>query len=75
MSLRESMSPLIAKGNWNIAKGKAKQILARLINDDMQFVEGKTDELVGRIQRRAASARRHLEHAARFAHDTPEGHR
>jgi uncharacterized protein YjbJ (UPF0337 family) len=49
----QDMSTLIAKGNWNIAKGRMKQRLGRLIEDDLQFFEGKVDELVGRIQKRA----------------------
>lgn len=62
------MSTLIAKGNWNIAKGKAKQMLARLMADDMEFVEGKLDELVGRIQKRAALRDRQIEDASHLAH-------
>jgi len=46
------MSKLVAKGNWNIAKGKVKQTLARLLHDQPQFIEGKIDELIGRIQKR-----------------------
>jgi uncharacterized protein YjbJ (UPF0337 family) len=75
MSPRNTMSPLTAKGNWNIAKGKVKQTLARLIHDDLQFVEGKADELVGRIQKRAATTRRHIERAATFADEEGAGHR
>ena len=40
------------KGNWNIIKGKLKQKFAQLTDDDLQFVEGKEDELIGRIQKR-----------------------
>ena len=63
------MSAQIAKGNWNIAKGKFKQLLARLTHDDLEFVEGKADELVGRIQKRAALRRRRVEHTALYADD------
>lgn len=52
------MSPLSAKANWYIAKGKVKQLLARWAHDDQQFAEGKVDELVGRIQKRAEAGRR-----------------
>jgi uncharacterized protein YjbJ (UPF0337 family) len=45
------MSTLTAKGNWNIAKGKLKQKFAQLTDDDLQFIEGKQDELIGRIQK------------------------
>ena len=51
------MSLLTVKGNWNIAKGKMKQKIAQLVDDDMQFVEGKRNELVGRIQKQSARAR------------------
>lgn len=47
------MSTLTARGNWNIAKGKLKQCFGRWMEDDLQFFEGKVDELVGRIQKRA----------------------
>jgi len=43
---------LSIKGNWNIIKGKLKQKYAQLTDDDLQFMEGKEDELIGRIQKR-----------------------
>jgi uncharacterized protein YjbJ (UPF0337 family) len=55
------MSTLAAKGNWNIAKGKVKQKLAQLADDDLQFIEGKEDKLIGRIQKRTSQARRKIE--------------
>ena len=55
------MSALAAKGNWNIAKGKLKQKLAQLADDDLQFIEGKEDELIGRIQKRTHQARKNIE--------------
>lgn len=45
------MTSLEIKGDWNIAKGKLKQKWAKLTDDDLQFVEGQQDELVGRIQK------------------------
>ena len=51
-SIVNDMSTLTAKGNWNIAKGKLKQKFAQLTDDDLQFTEGKEDELLGRIQKR-----------------------
>jgi len=55
------MSTLTVKGNWNIAKGKVKQKLAQLADDDLQFIEGKEDELIGRIQKRTSQARQKIE--------------
>jgi len=55
------MSALTVKGNWNIAKGKMKQKFAQLTDDDLQFIEGKEDELIGRIQKRTGHARKKIE--------------
>jgi len=55
------MSTLTAKGNWNIAKGKLKQKLARLTDNDLQFAEGKEDELIGRIQKRTRRDREKID--------------
>jgi uncharacterized protein YjbJ (UPF0337 family) len=40
------------KGTWNEIKGKVKQQHANLTDDDLQYEEGKDDELVGRIQQK-----------------------
>ena len=46
------MNELQLKGTWNEVQGKLKQKYAQLTDDDLMFVEGKEDELVGRIQKR-----------------------
>jgi uncharacterized protein YjbJ (UPF0337 family) len=46
------MENLIIKGDWNILKGKLKQLYGNLTDSDLVYVKGKEDELVGRIQRR-----------------------
>ncbi len=38
------------KGNWEEQKGKLKQQFASLTDDDLLFVEGKKDEMMGRLQ-------------------------
>ncbi len=38
------------KGNWNEMKGKLKQKFSLLTDDDLLLVDGKKDELVGRLQ-------------------------
>lgn len=40
------------KGNWKQFVGKAKEKWGRLTNDDWTVVEGKRDQLVGKIQER-----------------------
>ena len=55
------MNTLHLKGDWNIVKGKLKQRYARLTDDDLQFVEGQEDELVGRIQKRTGDTKEAVE--------------
>jgi uncharacterized protein YjbJ (UPF0337 family) len=55
------MNKLEIKGDWNIIKGKLKQKWANLTEDDLQYVEGKTDELSGRIQKRTGETREAIE--------------
>lgn len=38
------------EGNWNEIKGKLKQKFATLTDNDLLLIEGKQDELVGRLQ-------------------------
>ena len=57
------MNTLEMKGNWNIAKGKLKQKWAKLTDDDLRWVDGKEDELFGRIQKRTGETREKVEKA------------
>jgi len=57
------MNKLEIKGDWNIVKGKLKQKWAKLTDDDLQFVAGKHDELLGRIQKRTGETREAVEKA------------
>lgn len=57
------MTTLEIKGDWNITKGKLKQKWAKLTDDDLQFAEGKADELIGRIQKRTGETREAVEKA------------
>jgi uncharacterized protein YjbJ (UPF0337 family) len=57
------MNKLEIKGDWNITKGKLKQKWAKLTDDDLQYAEGKQEELVGRIQKRTGETREAVEKA------------
>ncbi len=61
------MTTLEIKGDWNITKGKLKQKWAKLTDDDLQYVEGKYDELFGRIQKRTGETREAIEKAVKEA--------
>ena len=39
-------------GNWNVIKGKLKQAYGDLTDDDLTYMEGKEEELYGRLQKR-----------------------
>ena len=55
------MNTLEIKGDWNIIKGKLKQKWAGLTDDDLQYIEGNRDELLGRIQKRTGETREAVE--------------
>ena len=57
------MNKLEIKGDWNITKGKLQQKWAKLTDDDLQYVEGKQEELLGRIQKRTGETREAVEKA------------
>ena len=57
------MNTLEIKGDWNVAKGKLKQKWASLTDDDLRYVDGKEDELLGRIQKRTGQSREAVEKA------------
>jgi uncharacterized protein YjbJ (UPF0337 family) len=54
------MDRLSIKGNWDEIKGKLKQKYADLTDDDLTFIEGKEEELLGRLEKRTGKARDQL---------------
>jgi len=57
------MNTLGTKADLNIIKGKLKQKWAKLTDDDLQYVEGKQEELFGRIQKCTGETREAIEKA------------
>ncbi|MDB6167201.1 MAG: CsbD family protein [Verrucomicrobia bacterium] len=49
------------KGNWHIAKGKLKQKYGSLTENDLEYVTGQEEELIGRIQKRTGANRDEIE--------------
>ena len=45
------------RGSWNIVKGNLKQKYGALTDDDLQYTEGKEDEVIGRIQRKTGKSK------------------
>lgn len=55
------------KGTWNEVAGKLKQRFANLTDDDLLFVEGKEEELLGRLQAKLGKSKEKIrEMIARF---------
>lgn len=54
------MNKLEIKGNWNEIKGKLKQKYGQLTDDDLAYVEGKEDELIGRLQNKTGKKKDEL---------------
>lgn len=48
------------KGNWNEIKGKLKQKFSMLTDNDLLFVEGKQDEMLGRLQKRLGKTKEEI---------------
>jgi len=54
------MDKLELKGKWNEIKGNLKQQYGDLTDDDLTYVEGKEDELYGRLQKKLGKSRDEL---------------
>ena len=54
------MDKLIVKGKWNLVKGKLKEKYGQLTDDDLQYAEGKEDQLIGRLQEVTGRTREEL---------------
>ena len=49
------------KGNWNETKGKLKQRFAMLTVNDLLLVEGKHEELYGRLQTKLGKTKEEIQ--------------
>ena len=67
------MTKLEIKGDWNIVKGTLKQKWAKLTDDDLQYLEGKEEELLGRIQKSTGETREAVEKAIKESWDDHKG--
>lgn len=54
------MDKLEWQGKWNEIKGKVKQAYGDLTDDDLTYVEGKDDELLGKLQQKTGKGRDEL---------------
>jgi uncharacterized protein YjbJ (UPF0337 family) len=61
------MDKLEIKGDWNVIKGTLKQKWAKLTDDDLEYAEGKQEELIGRIQKVTGETREAVQKAIKDA--------
>jgi uncharacterized protein YjbJ (UPF0337 family) len=54
------MTTLIMKGSWNEMAGKLKQQYGNLTDDDLLFIKGKEEELLGRLQHKLGSTKEEI---------------
>jgi len=45
------------RGNWNQLKGKLKERYSELTDDDLTYMEGQEDQLIGKIQHRIGKSK------------------
>ena len=55
------MNNTLLKGNWNVMKGKLRQKYADLTDNDLQYAEGKEEEMLGRLQKKLGKSREEVE--------------
>ena len=48
------------KGDWEVQKGKLKQKFAKLTDNDLLFLDGKKDEMLGRIEKKLGKTKAEL---------------
>jgi uncharacterized protein YjbJ (UPF0337 family) len=56
------MMTIKTKGDWNVLKGKLKQKFGKLTDDDLIFIQGKEEELIGRIQQKIGKTKKEIRH-------------
>lgn len=61
------MNKLEMKRNWGFIKEQLRQQWGALTDDDLQYIRGKNEELIGRIQKRTGETREAVEKAFREA--------
>ena len=66
------MNAFHLKGDWNIVKGKLKQKYGQLTDNDLQYVEGQEDEIIGRIQKRTGDTKEAVQRFVDECFSTPD---
>jgi uncharacterized protein YjbJ (UPF0337 family) len=54
------MNRLELKGKWNQIKGSLKKTYGDLTDDDLMYIEGEEDKLLGRLQEKTGKSKEEL---------------
>ena len=57
----KTMNTTGLKGNWEEQKGRLKQKFAILTDNDVLFIEGKKEEMLGRLQVKLGKTKEELQ--------------
>ncbi|HSY54717.1 MAG TPA: CsbD family protein [Opitutaceae bacterium] len=68
------MNTQTLRGNWHIVRGKLKQKYASLTDNDLHYVEGKEEELIGRIQKLTGASRDEIDRIFNDDHSLHQTH-
>ena len=49
------------RGNWNSIKGMLKEKYSQLTDDDLLYIEGKEEQLIGRLQKSLGKSRNEVQ--------------
>jgi uncharacterized protein YjbJ (UPF0337 family) len=60
------------KGNWMQFRGKVREQWGKLTNDDLDVIEGRSEQLIGKLQERYGIAREEAEKQFREFCDVEE---
>lgn len=55
------MNKDILKGDWNLVKGKIKEKWGELTDDDITQINGKRDQLLGKLQKKYGITKQNAE--------------
>ena len=60
------------KANWNALKGTLKEKYSELTDDDLLYVEGKEDQLIGKLQKAIGKSKEEIIHMLKKMSDKVE---
>jgi uncharacterized protein YjbJ (UPF0337 family) len=63
------------KGDWLQLKGKVREKWGKLTNDDIDVIQGRSEQLVGKLQERYGMAKEEAEKQYKEFLDTCDTHR